>query len=1562
MKSYAKLSTLLLFALIVSPLLIVVKKSSENDYLRFINSHPFHPDNTRSLDLTTIPKQDRPDLAWEQDYLRTLNPKLQRPTPEKLIETRQQVRSYFHSKKAAKAGTSEYPFIERGPNNVGGRTRALMWDPNDVTQTKVWAGGVTGGLWYNDDIYDNQEPWVNVDDFWANIAITCIASDPNNSNIFYVGTGETYTGSTRGAGIWKSTDGGVSWSQLSSTQSYYYINDIVVRDESGSSVVYAAVDGRYYNGVFHSSAEAGLQRSVNGGTSWTQVLPNVPGETINFVASDIELSANNRLWVGTRRSPYAATDRGGARILFSDNGTSWTTSYSTAVTNGSGRVELACAPSENNVVYGIVENDSEIHLITKTTNNGGSWDDTVPEPNDADPGISSDDFSRGQAWYDLILSVNPSDANDLYAGGIDLFKSENAGTNWEQISHWYGGFGEQYVHADQHQIVFKPGSSTDALFGNDGGVYLSTDMDATNPTIEARNKNYNVTQFYAGAMHPDEGSDYYLAGTQDNGTQQFSKSGLADTYEATGGDGAFTFIDQLHPNVQITSYVYNSYYLSTNGGQSFSNFVSDQSSGSFINPADYDNQLGILYSNAGSSEIGRWTGLREGNPVRNDISISLGGSATALRVSEYTKSSTTLFVGNSIGQLRKITNAEGSHSSSTLFDNNFGSISCIELGESEDEIIITFFNYGVNSVWYTSDGGSSWDSKEGDLPDMPIRWALFNPNNREEVLLATELGVWRTVNFSNSSPTWVSSNEGLANVRVDMLQIRESDHQVAAFTHGRGAFTSFGFSESSDKKADFTASATSIGNGESVTFTDLSLGDPVAWDWSFENGTPLTSTDQNPTVTYSGSNGANDVTLTVTYSNGVQNTKTSEGMINIVPSSNLPNIRPYNVSTWDDAITIYSTFDDFENDASVSTTDQIYFAFAIINDGDASLETSFTIKVVLDGNTVLYDFTQTRSAGDPLDVGFYTYYSNVDNTTIQNLGAGLHSLELILDEANTVAESDDSDNSYTRYFFIDDAASPAIVWDGIAWSNVNGPTTNISDNIVFLDDYVFKNNNPGPGTSEFIAVGDVTILGNTRVTIDESINFQANGTIESDGEIIVKPGGSLFSLGDFTNNGEVLVESGGSFSLSGSSVFGGNDITIQRDTRYPDGRYSFVGSPMKPQASLSGAILGTDVYKYDESIAYGSNQGLSKWINASSDQLEAGRGYTQASQKRLTFVGEPNQGAITYTGSYTTDDGLHEGFNLVANPYATAILVAEFLNVNTNLEGAIYLWDDNGSDVTRGSNADYIVANGLAATNTTPAGGEVRYNTFLGSTQGFFVKLSSNSDLGIDFTESMQASGRNYDNSFFKQEDVPLLRLNLTNHDGLFRQCVIGLVPDADMAMKDRRYDAPAFSPLAENALFTIKNGERLAIQGVPLEWKSIPLQLNVGTKSTEYSISLEKEHHTGDIYLLDKSTGELHHFLNGAYTFQSQNGMYDKRFEILSSAPLAANNGTDHLSIYSVDKKVYFRTSSLSPTSFSVINLNGQTVQNLTVKGNTDIDLSHLTSGFYLVSDGFHSFKILLK
>ena len=720
--------------------------------------------------ISMLPKYDRPDLAVSQNLEMTRDPSTKTVPVNRSLEAFQDIKS---SGKLALDAISGVNWTERGPDNVGGRTRALMFDPNDGTGSKVWAGGVAGGLWFNNNITSSSSTWQNVNDFWANLAISTIDYDPTNTQTFYVGTGEGFfnADAVRGAGIWKSTNGGTSWSQLSSTDNsnFHYIQKLVVTP-TGALIV---------------ATREGLYRSTNGGSSFSTLF------TGRF--ADIEVAANGDIYASE-----GIFSTGVVRKSTND-GVSWSTV--TPATGGE-RIELAVAPSNANVVYAVASSGSNIAWFRKTTNGGSSWT-TVTVPNYVSQSCTQDsqDFARGQAWYDLIVEVHPTNSNIAIVGGIDLYKTTNGGSSWGLISYWTGAC-DTYVHADQHAIQFSPVNANTAIFGNDGGVFYSSNVgSASNPTISARNNGYNVTQFYAADQINSNGSNFMIAGAQDNGSHRFTTSGINSTTEVTGGDGAFCHIDQNNSTYQVTSYVYNSYYRSTNGGSSFSSILNNQTYGRFINPTDYDDDAKVLYCGANEDQFIKITGMT-GSTSPTLSNVSLGGfRVSAIKVSPYTNNRIFLGTGTNGGsggsKVFRVENANGSSPTVTEISTASlpvnGYISSIDIGTSDNQVIVTYSNYGITSVWETRNGGSSWSNREGNLPDIPVRWALYNPLNTDEVLLATELGVWSTDNVNTGSPVWGVTNTGLANVRCDMLQYRDSDGVVLVATHGRGVYTATPF-------------------------------------------------------------------------------------------------------------------------------------------------------------------------------------------------------------------------------------------------------------------------------------------------------------------------------------------------------------------------------------------------------------------------------------------------------------------------------------------------------------------------------------------------------------------------------------------------------------------------------------------------------------------------------------------------------------------------------------------------------------------------------------------------
>jgi hypothetical protein len=948
-------------------------QETENEKLR--KQHKEYLRNSPFKETMLLTKKERkakglpPNKYFERQWELTMNPKIGRPEQEKLFKIQEEL----HQKRLFNKvpGENSNDWVERGPNNVGGRTRALMYDPNDATNKRVFAGGVSGGLWVNDDITNANSIWTEVN-IPKNLAISCITYDPNNKNIFYVGTGESYVqGKVNGNGVWKSTNGGLSWSHvfggitgetnfapgnsivgdtkvtinspaniigdhygfaaafgpsltslsgdivlvndvtgtiddacepltneasidgkialirrgecnftdkvkraqnagaiaviifnnisgdpialggddtsitipsmmlsLSDGQSIIdelgngvnvsisritsyagflttpgvqHINDIVVRDiGSGNSEVYVAAGSTTFAIPTPASLlgvqDFGLYKSVDLGTNWSKFDLPAPGG-YDYQPNDIEIAADNSIWFSTTGNIFR---NGGGEILSSLDGLSFSLKHT--IVKGS-RTQIAVSAINAGTIYAIAELYSGTNgiEILKTTD-GFATASSLSLPNDIAPIIPATDFTNSQAFYNLMIEVDPTNDEIAYVGGIDLFRTSDSGTTWNQISEYYSDTDLNTVHPDQHAMTFNPSSANQAIFGNDGGVYYGSDLAgslSSQSTIKSRNKNYNTVQFYYGAIGQDKNAEKFLGGAQDNGSHLINNAsnGInSSSQEVTGGDGGYCFIDK--DNGYMISSLYNNIYIYLNYADGSEVYVidNDQSSGDFINAAALDSNGNNLYSNGSADQtyqINRYR-LNSSSAVSGTFTnVLLDGTPTALKTSPFTP--TTLFVGTENGKLFKVMTASSKFKQTwtEIYDLNFsGSISSIEFGASEDDIYVTFYNYGVSNVFYSEDGGASWMNKEGDLPDIPVRAIMVNPLNSSEVIIGTDLGVWASSNFEDVNPNWLQSNNGMKDVVVTSFDLRISDNTVLAATYGRGMFTGIFTGESSTLAVD----------------------------------------------------------------------------------------------------------------------------------------------------------------------------------------------------------------------------------------------------------------------------------------------------------------------------------------------------------------------------------------------------------------------------------------------------------------------------------------------------------------------------------------------------------------------------------------------------------------------------------------------------------------------------------------------------------------------------------------------------------------------------------------
>lgn len=729
--------------------------------------------------------------------------------------------SRTNGKAAHAVGTRNW--TQLGPGNFGGRTRSLVIDPRNPDT--MYAGSVTGGVFKT---VDGGKNWTPLTDILPILNVGALVMDPNDSNTLYAGTGEYYQSWT-GQGIFKTTDGGATWTQLPATVSITYTNKLVMSAVNPGRIYAATINGVY--------------TSPDGGATWTLMSLNT---TQAFSGcQDLALRTDTgKDYLYATCSPRA----GGSNYAIWRNtdaagSGAWTQVFSAQFM---GRTSLAIAPSQQTTIYAMAESvggdsryEGGLLAVYRSDSGGdpGSWNARVTN---ADSNIMNTllltdartvilnfcnnggppTYTTGQGGYDNVLAVDPLDPNRVWAGGIELFRSDDGGANWGVASLWQIPFGSvQYAHADRHVIVFHPGYDGDSnqtmFIGTDGGLFRTDNARAavsTGPRAACQtdfqtnslvrwndlNHSYAVAQFYHGAAYP--GGGVYMGGAQDNTVGRGSDlTGINGWVQFSTGDGTAVAVDPADVNMFYESKQNLSLVRSINGISTLpatAGITEASASFPFVPFLAMDPGEGRRLYLGGTTELWQSTnGAVSWSPA---ATVEPSSRVSAIAVSPF--DSKTVLFGTLRGYIYYSHDALNPAAPTTwsYARPRNGNVGGIAFDPTNPDIVYatyTTFKSAASPtdahIYKSINGGVTWFASDGSgntaFPDIPAHRILVDPRNPQMLYVGSDIGVFIS---ADGGLTWTHDPGEFGNVITEELAFDRgiTGDWLFAFTYGRSTF------------------------------------------------------------------------------------------------------------------------------------------------------------------------------------------------------------------------------------------------------------------------------------------------------------------------------------------------------------------------------------------------------------------------------------------------------------------------------------------------------------------------------------------------------------------------------------------------------------------------------------------------------------------------------------------------------------------------------------------------------------------------------------------------------
>ena len=615
-------------------------------------------------------------------------------------------------------------FVNRSTNYLNlGRVNCVSIDPNN--SDIMYVGAPAGGIWKSTDA---GVTYIPLTDDLPQIGVSGIAIDPNNSNIIYIATGDDDAGDSYSVGIWKSTNGGLSWTPtgINPSNSPNRTSEIYI-NPNNSSMLWVATS-------------SGVYKTTNAGNNWTLT------QSGNFRDLKVNPTNPNIIYASTSSQFYRSTDSGNSF-----------TQISSGLPVDSGRLFMDVTQANSNYVYLVAATSNYGYQgIYRSTDSGLSFTQ-MANTTDIFDGVS-------QAWYDLAISASNTNQNEIYVGVLNIWKSSNGGNSFSQVNNWTSR-NASYTHADIHFIR----DFDNGLFvGSDGGVFKSTDSGAS---FEDLTVGLSITQFYRISVSKQD-SGKIAGGAQDNGGFGFSSQWAS--YH--GGDGMEGVIDPNDDNFYY-GFMQNgsTLYVNNSSGQpGGTNGYSSPTSGNWITPLSINNDSEVFagYSSLYQFNAGNWT----------EVSPSFGTNIDVLELDPI--NSDNIYVGVN-SNLQQSTDHGITFTSVNVFASN---ITSIEVNNNDNNIVYVTTSGGGGKVWRSVNQGLNFTDITGSLPNVVKNIIKHQTNTIDNVLyLGTSLGVYR---FNDNNSDWEVFDNNLPNSSVTDLSINTVDNNITAATYGRGAFRS----------------------------------------------------------------------------------------------------------------------------------------------------------------------------------------------------------------------------------------------------------------------------------------------------------------------------------------------------------------------------------------------------------------------------------------------------------------------------------------------------------------------------------------------------------------------------------------------------------------------------------------------------------------------------------------------------------------------------------------------------------------------------------------------------